>query len=143
MAKMNRVHNARRTHSAAPKPQTVAAKARKPKALTLADIRVTHTVGNTVTVRSGEQPVRLIDATRHLHDDSTTDLDFINPYAIALELDGLADIVCCLSEAEDFPTKRALPCIGDQLRRISHRVTAVAARSGNSHPSWYKVEVAK
>ena len=124
--------------------QSVARAPRRPKApLTLADIRVTHTVGSKVTTRTGETLVRLIEATRHLYDDSDTDLDFINPYAIALELSGIADVLCCLSEAEDFSLERALPCIGEQLRRIGHRVTAVAQRTGNSHPSWYKVEVTR
>jgi hypothetical protein len=109
--------------------------------LTLADVTITHASGSKVTTRTGETLARLIEATRHLHDDSETDLDFLNPSAIASELEGVADVLCCLSEAEGFGLERALPCIGEQLRRIGHRVTALGARSGNNHPAWYKVEV--
>jgi hypothetical protein len=122
---------------------------RKPKGteqappLTLANIRVTHTVGSRVTVRDGETLARLIEATRHLHDDGGADLDFINPAAIALELAGLADVLCCLSESEEFGLERALPCIGEQLRRLGHRVMALGALSGNSTPDWYAVEVTR
>ena len=52
-------------------------------------------------------------------------------------------MLCCLSEAENLSLQRALPCIGEQLPRIGQRVTALAEQSGNSHPSWYKVEVNK
>ncbi len=116
---------------------------RPPKGLTLADIRVVHQVGPKATVRDGETLVRLIEATRHQHDDSDTDLDFINPYAIAIELDGIADVLCGLSEVEEYGLQRALPCVGEQLRRLGHRVTALATRSGVNSPAWYRVEVKK
>jgi hypothetical protein len=114
-----------------------------PKGLTLADLTVTHAVGRRPMRLTGETLVRLIEGTRHLHDDSADDLDFINPYAIAIELDGLADVLCCVSETEEFSLRRALPCLGEQLRRIGHRVTALAERSGNNAPNWYAVEVKK
>ncbi len=113
--------------------------ARKP--LTLADIQVTHTIGSKSLVRSGATIAQLIDATRHLHDPDETDLDFLNPAAIAIELDGVADILCCLSEAESIRLERALSYIGDQLRRIGYRVMALAPTSANQAPDWYKVEV--
>jgi len=38
--------------------------------LTLADVTITHAIGPKVTTRTGETLARLIEATRHLHDDS-------------------------------------------------------------------------
>jgi hypothetical protein len=115
----------------------------RPKARTLADVRLTHTIGSRTTSYSGETIARLIEATRHLHDPNARgdDLDFIDAYAIAIELNGLADVLCCVSENEQYPIERALPCLGDQLRRISNRVAALAPRGGNNAPDWYKVEV--
>jgi hypothetical protein len=115
----------------------------RPKTRTLADVRLTHTIGSRTTSYSGETIARLIEATQHLHDRTARgdDLDFIDAYAIAVELQGLADVLCCVSENEQFPIERALPYLGDQLRRISHRVAALAPRGGNNAPDWYQVEV--
>jgi hypothetical protein len=111
------------------------------KPLTLADIRVTHTIGSRTITRTGAILAQLIEATQHLHAPEDDDLDFLNPSAIAIELDGVADVLCCLSEAEAFALDRALPCVGEQLRRIARRVSALAPTSANQLPDWYKVEV--
>jgi hypothetical protein len=114
---------------------------RKPR--TLADVRLTHTVGSRTTSYSGDTIARLIEATQHLHDPQAKgdDLDVIDAYAIAVELQELADVLCCVSDNEQWPVERALPCLADQLRRISHRVGALGPRAGNNAPDWYRVEV--
>jgi hypothetical protein len=118
-------------------------KHRKPR--TLANVRLTHTIGTRTKTYSGETIARLIEATRHLHDPEANgdELEFLDAHAIAIELDGLADVLCCVSENEQYPVERALPCLGDQLRRISNRVAALAPRGGNNAPDWYRVEVKK
>jgi hypothetical protein len=119
--------------------RSISRDARRAKVLTLAAVRITHTLGSRTTTLQGPELARLIAATRHLHapEDGS---DFIDPSAIAIELDGLAEVLFDLRD-DDRPS--ALGYLSDQLRRLSHRVAALAPRSGNSAPDWYKVEVTK
>lgn len=113
--------------------------------LTLADIRVTHTVGSRRLVRPGATLAKLIQATEHLYDPDNLDgeyLDFLCPSAIAMELKGLAETLCVVAESEEEgAASRCVPYMADQLRRIAHRVSALAPTSANQAPDWYKVEV--
>lgn len=110
------------------------------KVLTLADVvAVTHTIGSRVTKVTGADLAKLIDATRHLHDPDETS-DYINPSAIAIELDGVAEV---LTELNEDARISALSYLSEQLRRLSNRVAALAPRGGNAAPNWYAVEVKK
>jgi hypothetical protein len=110
-----------------------------PKGLSLADITVRHTIGNHTTTVRGPDLARLIDATRHLH-DRDEESDFVDATSIAIELDGLAEVLLALAEDADAQ-RAALGYLSDQLRRLSNRVAATAPRSVNQQPDWYRVEV--
>jgi hypothetical protein len=106
---------------------------------TLANIVVKHTIGDCTTTVRGPELAQLIQATRGLY-DPTERGDFVNATSIALELGGLADVLLDLA-ADDRPS--ALGYLSDQLRRLAHRVAAIAPRSENQQPDWYTVEVSK
>ena len=128
--------------------QTKPPVATPPPGPTLADVTVTHTVGSHVTKVAGGDLARLLvvfetderlDATRHLHDRDEAS-DFLDATRIAIELNGMAEVLIDLMD-DDEPC--ALSYLSDQLPRLSNRVAASAPRCGNSAPNWYAVEVKK
>ena len=111
----------------APKEGSTSLIPKPPKGLSLANITVTHTIGNCTTTVRGLELAQLIKSTRGLYDPNERG-DFINATSIAIELNGMADVLLDLMD-DDRPS--ALGYLSDQLRRLAHRVAALDPRGVN------------
>jgi len=98
--------------------------------LTLADVSVTHALrDNKVVTLSGADLAALITGTLHIHVSGERPA-YVDAYAIAYELVGIAESLDALTEASDFSIDRPLHYLADQLKYAANRVCALDHGTG-------------